>query len=115
MQKLESTLNVSKEMGQKEAIGVECGRRLDILAEFTMGEEAEEERGWKEEGVLVRGPNTQVNGFGVSTFTGDDKVQSVIVAKGWTQHKQRASGDEARMGASPRKVGQRGRGQRDSF
>lgn len=103
-----------RKWGQKEAIGVECRRQLDILAEFTM-REVEEERGWKEEGVLVRGPNTQVNGFGGSTFTGDDKVQSVIVAKGWTQHKQRASGDEARIGASPRKVGHRGKGQRDSF
>lgn len=52
MQRVESTLNVSEGVGQKEAIGVECRRRLDILAESTMGEEAEEERGWKEEGVL---------------------------------------------------------------
>lgn len=50
-----------RKWGQKEAIGVECRRRLDILAESTMGEEVEEERGWKEEGILV-------NGFGGSTF-----------------------------------------------
>lgn len=89
---------------------------LETLAGSKMGEE--EERSWKEEGLLLRGCNTQINGFGGRAFTGDNKVQSVIVEiGGGGRMDNRSLGKRPGIGGGqeppPRELGPEGRGQSD--
>lgn len=85
-----------RKWGQKEAVEVEY--RRDWTSQQGLRWEKKKKEAGRKRGFWSEDPTFRSIALAGSTFTGDDRVQSVIVAKGWAQHKPRASGHAARIG-----------------